>query len=406
MKIILTFIIIFFTLESCFFDIFKTEEKLTPLERMTKANPIFTTWFPRPNNDYPGNGSSTCIGSNETLDQNATCINARIVTATSCFERSINKGQVAFFRFQNQSDSNVNLEIKLNRNSTYSSCLLAYKENQMVTYSSSVRNIETNQSLTACQSSTTVSTSSNSFRCFSVYNSCDANFTFRSSSVISPSETQVTSTGIDNSTLPTWSSLAQNYIELNQSPTNLIGNDSLMLLPIGFNFTYFGRTFTTVFANTNGALTFSNRNMSSNDSKLLFQPASQENIHSIIAPWWTDLNMDCDSSLQYQTSGTAPNRIFTVQWKNIGYVATSSTNNFYKFNFQVKLYETSNRIEFHYGNLTGENSSTLPRVALGISNSVGGNNNFINARNGSSTDSSLYLPNIFPTANTVYRFQP
>jgi len=61
-------------------------------------------------------------------------------------------------------------------------------------------------------------------------------------------------------------------------------------------------------------------------------------------------------TLEYSTVGTAPNRILIVQWNNWGRFATPLCH----FNFQIWLYETTNAIEFHYGNCTSGFNGSLP----------------------------------------------
>ena len=83
--------------------------------------------------------------------------------------------------------------------------------------------------------------------------------------------------------------------------------------------------------------------------------------------------------------------VFTVEWYNL-YSGGSYRD------FQTKLYETTNVIELIYGSGANSGSSTY-KGSIGISNSVGGTGNYVNGKNGSSTDSSY---SSFPTSGTVY----
>ncbi|MCU0426947.1 MAG: S8 family serine peptidase [Candidatus Kapabacteria bacterium] len=51
------------------------------------------------------------------------------------------------------------------------------------------------------------------------------------------------------------------------------------------------------------------------------------------------------SDMRFKTEGTAPNRIFTVQWRN----AALKTAPDVRLNAQLRLYETSPRVEIHFG---------------------------------------------------------
>lgn len=61
------------------------------------------------------------------------------------------------------------------------------------------------------------------------------------------------------------------------------------------------------------------------------------------------------SPISYLITGTSPNRIIKIEWKNVR--ETNSDPSFdYILNNQIWLYETSNKIEYHFGN----NSVTDP----------------------------------------------
>jgi hypothetical protein len=71
--------------------------------------------------------------------------------------------------------------------------------------------------------------------------------------------------------------------------------------------------------------------------------------------------------ISYVTTGAAPNRVLTVQWKNVRRDGLISDVKNEEINFQIKLYETSNQIRIVYGNfgLTGTTTpATHPVVGL------------------------------------------
>lgn len=55
-------------------------------------------------------------------------------------------------------------------------------------------------------------------------------------------------------------------------------------------------------------------------------------------------------SISYQVSGTAPNQVFTVQWRRVGRYWNQTTGVDDYYNVQIKLYQTTNLIEIVYGN--------------------------------------------------------
>ncbi|MFA6539982.1 MAG: fibronectin type III domain-containing protein [Bacteroidota bacterium] len=72
-----------------------------------------------------------------------------------------------------------------------------------------------------------------------------------------------------------------------------------------------------------------------------------------VAPFYYDLTTQGEtdplgSSIKYLVTGTAPNRILTVEWMRMAVWGNTSPS----LNFQVKLYEGSGVIEFIYGTMT------------------------------------------------------
>lgn len=55
----------------------------------------------------------------------------------------------------------------------------------------------------------------------------------------------------------------------------------------------------------------------------------------------------CYGSIYAGVTGSAPNRVLIIQWSNIDFYYSYSAN----MNFQIKLYETSNKVEITYGSM-------------------------------------------------------
>ncbi len=128
---------------------------------------------------------------------------------------------------------------------------------------------------------------------------------------------------------------------------------------------------------------------------------------SVIAPFWGDLDVQQNSNLVYQTTGNAPNRVFTLEWKNIkwDYQCIAAVGS-----FQLIIHETSNVIEFAYQNLQGTPSSTA-KASIGLTTKNVGFESFISLQDNSSKPAiSNFNENnsitAFPASNIVYRFVP
>ena len=173
---------------------------------------------------------------------------------------------------------------------------------------------------------------------------------------------------------------------------------SAFLAPIGFNFVYDGVTQTQCYISPNGFISFG------------VQPASTGYLPLSIATSFTNggtisaLGIDLISAtaaatdnIIYKTIGTAPNRVFVVQWTNARRkVATGN------YNFQIRLNETTNQIEISYG-ACSTSDVTVYNAQVGIR---GVTNDFLQGdvnnrlQNGANTNFSWSGRTISGTANS------
>ncbi len=125
-------------------------------------------------------------------------------------------------------------------------------------------------------------------------------------------------------------------------------DDGTFLITLPFSFTFYGQSYTEVYACTNGWLSFG-----TDDGTATYKNGSLPDgkaPYEALYPYWDDLVMDVDDSthlnagIYYKTTGSAPNRVVTIEWHEIRRLADSSA----RLSFQVKLYEGSNIIEFLY----------------------------------------------------------
>jgi PKD repeat protein len=171
-------------------------------------------------------------------------------------------------------------------------------------------------------------------------------------------------------------------------------------IAIGFTFVYCGVSYSNIRFCTNGWLSFDLSGAVSYDNIQLFTTAVP---NTTLAPWWDDLVDDGTSKLYYKTEGTAPNRVFTAEWNRVKSFSSTSTT---RISFQVKLLESVNVIEFHYGNIETGIPSPIEGASIGIEDGTGGSGHFIEATTGSTTTgvTNLVSTTNWPTVN--YRFTP
>src|SRR5205085_8132416 len=72
---------------------------------------------------------------------------------------------------------------------------------------------------------------------------------------------------------------------------------------------------------------------------------------------WDDLRTDTSGSgIFTSVSGSAPNRIFNIEWRATYYGTTASAN------FEIRLYEGQPRVDILYGALNGTGSGATAGI--------------------------------------------
>ncbi len=186
------------------------------------------------------------------------------------------------------------------------------------------------------------------------------------------------------------------YTEITESQIpGISADEGIAIADIGFSFHYGNSTYTQATISSNGWIA-----LGTGFPSAMFTNVITTSTGPIIAPLWDDLSM-ISGAVWCQTQGTAPNRIFVVQYHNAkwNYASTSL------FNFQVKLYENST-ISFCYGPSTG-----LPQIAsasIGITLPPYGNANFycLNLENTFTNLTEFNNISTYPGNGTVYSFVP
>ena len=193
---------------------------------------------------------------------------------------------------------------------------------------------------------------------------------------------------------------------------------------IPFSFKYENNSYTGMNVSSNGFITFGTLALSSS----LNLPLSDNSAFAgVLSPMANDLNgfynaVDTtkNSEIRYQVLGSSPNRVFVIQWKFMRPWSSATTLVNY-LNFQVKLYETSNAIEFCYGNVGttfGTGTGNIMQVGLrGLNNTfpanvmnrsvvTGTQTSWLNSVAGTSNTAGCNLGGALNPNNIVFRFAP
>ena len=129
------------------------------------------------------------------------------------------------------------------------------------------------------------------------------------------------------------------------------GDDDMRSLALPFEFTVYGVAYSSVQIHSNGGITFGGtEDLGAGHSC----PVAERQDVSIL-PYWMDLDPSQANPLSFQgiylgTKGTAPDRRVLIEWFQIQrYVLNDTDTN--TVTFEIKLFESDNHIEFHYGDV-------------------------------------------------------
>lgn len=191
-------------------------------------------------------------------------------------------------------------------------------------------------------------------------------------------------------TLPTWSQENCTYNQITGTEVSMISNDhGYTSVPLGFNFFMSGVQFDSVYVSTDGRVDFFCPNCITTTNTLQDTSSSgtfatTTSFSYSLAPWFFDSEKLSDSSISYAVQGSAGARTFIIQYSNYPENRLASP---VRLNYQVRLKEGTNVIEFHYGTKSGAGSITSNTIA-GIRIGNGGAGNIRNALDGSTTANS------------------
>ncbi|GAB2966334.1 hypothetical protein GCM10027048_40800 [Hymenobacter coalescens] len=127
-------------------------------------------------------------------------------------------------------------------------------------------------------------------------------------------------------------------------------------VPLGFVVVLGGHYYADVNASSNGWLSFSDQTLPRNSAPQPYSLSFYREGEAMLAPLWADLS-GTGGTARYATTGTAPNRVFAMEWLNWRWGKGAPQP---VVSFQVRLYEGSNRIEYSYRAEAGSLDSSQP----------------------------------------------
>ncbi|MFN5323478.1 MAG: T9SS type A sorting domain-containing protein [Bacteroidota bacterium] len=197
---------------------------------------------------------------------------------------------------------------------------------------------------------------------------------------------------------------------LHGTPTN--DDQIFSAIPLGFFIAYNGASYNSIGISPNGYIWFGT-NPTGNTYTPISTTAASSGIISALGRNLESRSAAGGGELRSQLQGTAPNRIFTIQWKNYQRFSSGTSDNGDIFNFQIRLFEYNQSIEIVYGNMTASANGT---AQVGLRGNINTNfmNRIVNSTNlwnasiagGVNTASVSYTTSRLPIAGQTYKWTP
>lgn len=176
-------------------------------------------------------------------------------------------------------------------------------------------------------------------------------------------------------------------------------------VPFQFTFDYCGHSYTGFRVCSNGWVSFTSTiGITTSANSLTNLPT----IKPALMPLWDNLTgvSGLNATALFITTGTAPNRVFTYECNNWGWNnnATSPV-----ISFQIKLYETSNVVEFIYRQESGSISTPASAtIGIGDGNTTPTFLTLDNATASPTASGTVFTTTIStrPATGQIYRFTP
>ena len=173
-------------------------------------------------------------------------------------------------------------------------------------------------------------------------------------------------------------------------------DDCMVSIPLPFAYSLYTGSFASVNASSNGNLQFTSNNTAFLNACL---PATSMN--DLIAPHWDDLYLSdptLGEGIYTDTIGTAPNRVFIIEWRAEYFDPPGVL-----LNFEVLLYEGQSRFDIIYGNIPygGGPHDTDLGATVGVQRGIGPQRTQFECNTANSLSAGLLLTFTQPACPTV-----
>jgi hypothetical protein len=156
---------------------------------------------------------------------------------------------------------------------------------------------------------------------------------------------------------------ARPFTPANDTVLALTGDDAVASVALPFSFPFYGQTYANAWISTNGFVSFVDPGNSFPDDRKELPDTGGPNL--AVYPYWNDLVLDGSSSVRTAVTGTAPNRTFTVEWRNAYLFGIANA----RVTFEA-VFAENGTITFDYADLDGDGERGADAV-VGIENADG-----------------------------------
>lgn len=179
-------------------------------------------------------------------------------------------------------------------------------------------------------------------------------------------------------------------------------DDGSFVITLPWSFKYNGGTFTQVTACTNGWLAMGSNTLTTISGTALFSSTTPNNV---IGGWWRDGNLNTANAGMFKHGEiiVGSDTIYVVEFRNQASNGSGSTSATLRYNMEIYLYKTSNKIEIRYG-AAGVGISTASSIGI-EDDEVGVAPHFYNAVAGGSTTLTT-TSSAWVGSGNGYRFSP
>jgi hypothetical protein len=144
------------------------------------------------------------------------------------------------------------------------------------------------------------------------------------------------------------------------------GDEDYKPVTLPFPVALYGQTYNTGYVDSNGLITFQDPGTPNSDAWPIPSPRAPEEPNAAVYPFWHDWVVDSNASVRTATRGTAPNRQYVVEWRNVSSYEDPTT----RTTFQV-IFDEAGGYSFAYPDIDGTFLTKGGGATIGIENADG-----------------------------------